>query len=179
VGRSNAEARVSGSDPSGPVPENPPPPEPSQWAGLPWIWAVPIVALLIAGWLGYRELIERGPTATISFQTADGIEADRTTVRYKNVELGRVVKVGLNLDHSRAIVTARMTREAEPLLRADTTFWVVRPRIGLSGISGLMTVLSGPYIGCCPGRGRAASALLPASRPHRQRKGWSAVRPIP
>jgi len=148
---------VSGFDPSGPVPENAPSPQSSQWAGLPWVWAVPIVALLIAGWLGYRALIERGPTITISFQSAEGIEADRTTVRYKDVELGKVVKVGLSPDHSRAIVTARMTREAEPLLRADTTFWVVRPRFGLSGISGLTTVLSGPYIGMLPGKGQTGA----------------------
>jgi paraquat-inducible protein B len=148
---------VSSSDPSGPVPENAPSPQSSQWAGLPWVWAVPVVALLIAGWLGYRALIERGPVITISFQSAEGIEADRTSVRYKDVELGRVVKVGLSADHSRAIVTARMTREAESLLRADTTFWVVRPRFGLSGISGLTTVLSGPYIGMLPGKGRAGA----------------------
>jgi paraquat-inducible protein B len=148
---------VSGSDPTGPVPENAPAPEPSQWAGLPWVWAVPVVALLIAGWLGYRALIERGPTITISFQTADGIEADRTTVRYKDVEIGRVIRIGLSPDHSRAVVTARMTSEADPLLRADTTFWVVRPRIGLSGISGLNTVLSGPYIGLLPGKGQSGA----------------------
>lgn len=146
---------MSGSDPSGPVPENAPSPQASQWVGLPWVWAVPIVALVIAGWLGYRALIERGPTITISFQSAEGVEADRTTVRYKDVDLGRVVKVGLSADHSRALVTARMTREAEPLLRADTTFWVVRPRFGLSGISGLSTVLSGAYIGMLPGKGQA------------------------
>ena len=146
---------MSGSDPSGPVPENAPPPQASQWAGLPWVWAVPIVALLIAGWLGYRALIERGPTITISFQTAEGIEADRTTVRYKDVDLGQVAKVGLSADHSRAIVTARMSREAEPLLRADTTFWVVRPRFGLSGISGLSTVFRAPISACCrEGAGR-------------------------
>ena len=144
---------MSGSDPSGPAPENPPPPTASPSAGVPWVWAIPVVALLIAGWLGYRALVERGPTITISFQTAEGIEADRTTVRYKDVELGKVTQVGLSPDHSRAIVTASMTREAAPLLRADTTFWVVRPRIGLSGISGLSTVLSGAYIGLLPGKG--------------------------
>ncbi len=142
------------SDPTGPVPPSPPPPRVSQWGGLPWVWAVPVVALLIAGWLGFRSLAERGPTITISLQTADGVEADKTTVRYKDVELGRVVKVGLSPDHQRAVVTARMTREADPLLRADTTFWVVRPRIGLGGISGLTTVLSGPYIGMLPGKGQ-------------------------
>ena len=151
---------MSGSDPSGPAPEDVPSPQASQWAGLPWVWAVPIVALLIAGWLGYRALIERGPTITINFQSAEGIEADRTAVRYKDVDLGRVIKVGLSPDHSRAIVTARMTREALPLLRADTTFWVVRPRFGLSGISGLTTVLSGPYIGMLPGKGQAGASAF-------------------
>jgi paraquat-inducible protein B len=144
---------VSGSDPSGPVPEAPPPPEPGGWAGLPWVWAVPLVALIIAGWLGFRALIERGPTITITFETAEGIEAERTTIRYKAVELGHVTKVGLTPDRSRALVTAAMTRGAEPLLRADSKFWVVRPRIGLGGITGLGTVLSGPYIGMLPGNG--------------------------
>lgn len=136
-----------------PNPPGPPAPQPSQSSGLPWVWAVPIVALLIAGWLGYRQLAERGPTITISFETADGIEAGKTAVRYKSVDLGKVVKVGLSSDHSHALVTARMTREAQPLLRADTSFWVVRPRIGASGISGLSTVVSGPYIGLLPGKG--------------------------
>jgi paraquat-inducible protein B len=148
---------VSGSDPSGPVPAAPPPPEPSRWAGLPWVWAVPVVALVIAGWLGYRALIERGPTISISFETAEGIETGRTTIRYKDVELGHVTKVGLSPDRSRALVTATMTRAAEPLLRADSKFWIVRPRIGLSGVSGLTTVLSGPYIGMLPGKGKSGA----------------------
>jgi len=144
---------LSGSDPSGPIPQAPPPPDSSGWSGLPWVWAVPIVALVIAGWLGYRALIERGPTIAISFETAEGIETGRTTIRYKDVELGTVTKVGLSSNRSRAIVTATMAREAEPLLRADSKFWIVRPRIGLSGVSGLTTVLSGAYIGMLPGKG--------------------------
>ena len=90
------EAKLSGSDPSGPMPDWPPAPEPSGWAGLPWVWAVPVVALVIAGWLGFRALVERGPTITISFETAERIESGRTTIRYKDVELGAVTKVGLS-----------------------------------------------------------------------------------
>jgi paraquat-inducible protein B len=144
---------LSESDPSGPVPENPPTPESRQWAGLAWVWAVPVVAAIIAGWLGYRALIERGPTITISFPTADGIEADRTTIRYKNVELGRVTGIGLTSNGSRVVVTAAMRREAEPMLRADIEFWVVQPRITPSGITGLTTIVSGAYIGMLPGNG--------------------------
>jgi paraquat-inducible protein B len=88
--------------------DSPPIPEPSRWAGLPWVWAVPVVAAIITGWLGYRALIERGPTVTISFATADGAEADRTTIRYKNVELGRVTGIGLSPDGLHVVVTATM-----------------------------------------------------------------------
>jgi paraquat-inducible protein B len=144
---------LSDRDPSGPVPENPPTPESHQWAGLPWVWAVPVVAAIVAGWLGYRALIEQGPTITISFPTADGIEADRTTIRYKNVELGRVTGVGLTPDGSRVVVTAAMRREAAPRLHTDTEFWVVQPRITPSGVTGLTTIVSGAYIGMLPGNG--------------------------
>jgi paraquat-inducible protein B len=116
------------------------------------VWAVPVVAAIIAGWLGYRALIGRGPTITINFPTADGIEADRTTIRYKNVELGRVTGIGLTSDGSRVVVTVAMRREAEPRLRTDTEFWVVQPRITPSGITGLTTIVSGAYIGMLPGK---------------------------
>ena len=144
---------MSDSDPSGPAPDHPPAPAASSWAGLPWVWAVPVVAAIIAGWLGYRALIERGPTITIGFVTADGVEPDRTTIRYKNVELGRVTGIGLTPDGSRVVVTAEMRREAEPMLRADSEFWVVQPRITPSGITGLTTIVSGAYIGMLPGKG--------------------------
>jgi paraquat-inducible protein B len=117
------------------------------------VWAVPVVAAIIAGWLGYRAMIERGPTITISFPTADGIDADRTAVRYKNVELGHVTGIRLTSDGSRVDVTAAMRREAEPRLRADTEFWVVQPRITPSGFTGLTTIVSGAYIGMLPGKG--------------------------
>ena len=143
---------MSDSDPSGPAPDNPPTPAASSWAGLPWVWAVPVVAAIIAGWLGYRALIERGPTITIGFVTADGVEPERTTIRYKNVELGRVTGIGLSSDGSRVVVTATMRHEAELRLRDDTEFWVVQPRITPSGITGLTTIVSGAYIGMLPGK---------------------------
>jgi paraquat-inducible protein B len=141
-------------DPNGGLP----PPRLRPWAGLPWIWAVPVIALLIAAWLGIRSIADRGPVITISFANAEGIEigrneAARTTIRYKNVELGRVISLGLSDDQSHVVVTAEMRREAAPLLRADTKFWVVRPRLEFSGISGLSTLVSGAYIGILPGGG--------------------------
>src|SRR5205807_1056244 len=86
---------------------------------------------ILAAWLGLRTISDRGPVITISFANAEGIElgrneAARTTIRYKNVELGRVASLGLSDDKSSVVVTAEMRREAEPLLRSDTKFWVVR-----------------------------------------------------
>jgi len=148
---------VSEADPTGPVPPRPPAPRVNRWTDLPWIWAVPAVALLIGAWLGIGALLERGPTIQITFNTGDGIDAGRTTIQYKNVVLGKVVRVGLSPDRSKVVVTAEMTREAEPMLRAQTKFWVVRPRVGFSGVSGLGTLVSGAYIGMLPGDGAAGT----------------------
>ena len=144
---------MSDSEPSAPLPPDPPAPRLGPWTGIPWIWAVPVLALLVVAWLAVQTLAERGPTITISFVNGEGIEAGRTTIRYKNVELGRVAQLGLSADRSRVVVTAEMRRDAEPLLRAQTAFWVVRPRVGFSGISGLSTIVSGSYIGTLPGEG--------------------------
>jgi paraquat-inducible protein B len=146
----------------GSSPGGPPPPALRPWAGLPWVWAVPVIALLIAAWLGIRSISDRGPLITISFANAEGIElgrneAARTTIRYKNVEIGRIVNIGLSDDQSHVVVTAEMRREAAPLLRADTKFWVVRPRLEFSGISGLSTLVSGAYIGVLPGGGASGA----------------------
>ena len=149
---------MSDAGPSGPVPEQPPAPQARPWTTLPWIWAVPGIALFIALWLGLQALAERGPTITISFSNAEGIEvgrneAARTSIRYKNVELGRVTDLELSPDRSQVVVTAEMRRDADPLLRAGSKFWVVRPRLEFSGISGLSTLVSGAYIGMLPGEG--------------------------
>jgi paraquat-inducible protein B len=153
VGCGSGDTPLSNSDPAGPLPDAPPSPELSPWVGLPGVWAVPVVALLIAGWLGYRALIEHGPTITITFATADGIETGRTTIRYKNVELGQVTGIDLTSDSPHVVVTATMRPKAERMLRADTKFWLVQPRITPSGISGLTTIVSGAYIDMLPGKG--------------------------
>ncbi|MBV8889984.1 MAG: MCE family protein [Alphaproteobacteria bacterium] len=144
---------MTSADPSGPVPPRPPAPRVTRWADLPWVWAIPVVALIIVGWLGLNAVLERGPTITITFGTGESIDAGRTTIRYKEVALGRVVRVGLTPDRNKVLVTAEMAREAGPLLRSGTEFWVVRPRVGFTGVSGLGTLVSGAYIGMLPGEG--------------------------
>jgi paraquat-inducible protein B len=116
------------------------------------VWLVPIVAVLIGGWLAYKGLSEKGPTVTISFESAEGLEAGKTKLKYKDVELGQVETIRFNTDLSRVIVTVELVKEAEPHLTENTRFWVVRPRVTASGVSGLGTLFSGAYIGMDPGQ---------------------------
>ncbi|UXZ55748.1 intermembrane transport protein PqiB [Halomonas sp. 7T] len=116
------------------------------------IWIVPIVAVIIGMWLVYDNYSSRGTLVTLNMENAEGIEAGSTLIRSRNVEIGRVQSVRLSDDLSHAVLTARIQPEAEAMLREDSRFWVVKPRIGREGISGLGTVLSGAYIQLEPGR---------------------------
>ncbi|MBP8295343.1 MAG: MCE family protein [Burkholderiales bacterium] len=116
------------------------------------VWLVPIIAILFGAFVGLQAWRDRGTTIAISFKTGEGIEPRKTKIKYKNVDIGEVRTVTLSEDRSRVIVTAQITREAEPLLVADTRFWVVRPRISAGSVTGLGTLLSGSHIGMDAGR---------------------------
>jgi paraquat-inducible protein B len=123
----------------------------SQKRRISAIWIVPIVALGIGLWMLIYTLQSQGPEITIVFSTAEGLEAGKTKIKLRNVEIGLVETAGLGEDLESVVVTARIDKEAETLLREDTEFWVVRPRIGKGGVSGLSTMLSGGYIEISPG----------------------------
>ena len=78
------------------------------------VWLIPIVAVLIGGWLAYKGLSEKGPVVTITFESAEGLEAGKTQLKYKDVKIGEVQTIHFNADLSRVIVTAEMVKEAEP-----------------------------------------------------------------
>ncbi len=115
------------------------------------VWLLPLVAASIGAWMAVRAYTSKGPAITITFLSAEGVEAGQTRIRYKDVEVGKVTAVGLSQDLSHVVVTAEMNKEAAPLLSANTRFWIVRARIGSSGISGLGTLLSGAYVAMDPG----------------------------
>jgi len=124
------------------------------------VWIVPLVALLIGGWLAYKAITEKGPTITITFQSAEGLEAGKTKIKFKDVEVGQVEKIRLSADLSQVIVTAQLTKDAKAYLSENTRFWVVRARVAGGGISGLGTLFSGAYIGMDPGKsGKAARSF--------------------
>ncbi|PYE16686.1 intermembrane transport protein PqiB [Paraburkholderia silvatlantica] len=118
----------------------------SRWR-MQIVWLVPIVAVLIGGWLAAKAIIEEGPTITISFKTGDGLEAGKTKIKYKDVDIGVVKAVTLSPDHKRVIATGELVKDAASMLVDNTRFWVVRPRISGGTVSGLGTLLSGSYVG--------------------------------
>jgi paraquat-inducible protein B len=124
--------------------------------GISIVWLIPLVAAAIAIWLAYTTLQAKGPTITITFNTAEGLEPGKTKVKYKDVEIGLVDRVHLSDDLRQVIVTAQMDKAAAAHLKTRTEFWVVRPRVGATGVSGLGTLLSGAFIEMDPGAGEPA-----------------------
>ena len=115
------------------------------------VWIIPILAVLIGIGIAVQRVRAEGPTITIIFKSAEGIEAGKTFIKYKDVIIGQVKTVQFTEDYTNVEVTAKITKRAAGLMVKDAQFWVVRPTITLSGISGLNTLLSGNYIGFQPG----------------------------
>lgn len=111
------------------------------------VWLIPLVAIFAAVWLGYRSYTQQGPLVTISFQTAEGLEAGKTRVRFKDLDVGLVETIELSPDLRRVRVHARLAKHVAEHLNHKTRFWVVRPRLSSGGISGLGTLVGGTYIG--------------------------------
>jgi paraquat-inducible protein B len=110
------------------------------------VWLVPLIALLIGAWLAYKAWSEMGPIITITFKTADGLEAGKTKIKYKNVQVGEVKTISIDHKSGNVLVTAELDKELKPYLTDKTNFWVVRARVAVSGVSGLETLFSGAYI---------------------------------
>ncbi len=116
------------------------------------IWLIPLLAALIAGWLVFKYYSERGSIITITFNNAAGIEAKKTPIRYKDVQVGKVKKINLSNDLKKVTVTAEIFPEMASHLGEETRFWIEKPRVTLKGISGLDTLLSGVHISLDPGK---------------------------
>ena len=111
------------------------------------IWLVPALAALIGLGLVVSNWLQAGPQITISFQSAEGLSAGKTPVKFKNVVIGHVQKISLSADRSRVLVGVALEKSAEKFATQGTRYWVVRPRVGLGGVSGIDTLLSGAFIG--------------------------------
>lgn len=111
------------------------------------VWIIPIVAALVGVWVGIARLRSEGPKITIVFQSAEGLEAGKTKINYRGVDVGTITGIRLAQDHERVIATAQMAPRTEGFLVEGTRFWVVRPRISGANVTGLGTLISGAYIG--------------------------------
>lgn len=133
--------------------------------GISVVWIIPLVAALIGGWLTYKTISETGPTVTITFEDGAGLEAGKTKIKYKSIEIGTVKRVDISPDLSNVIVIVEFSKQAEPHLTENSRFWVVRPQVGLGGISGLETLVSGAYIAIDPSPGSSARTFTGLEKP--------------
>ncbi|WP_274584883.1 intermembrane transport protein PqiB [Neisseria leonii] len=115
------------------------------------VWLVPLTALLIGAWLLVQHIRSSGPEITLYMDSAEGIEVNNTVIRVLSVNVGRITQIRLREDKPGVALTAKLTADAADMMRSDTQFWVVKPRIDQSGISGLNTLVSGAYIAFTPG----------------------------
>jgi paraquat-inducible protein B len=115
------------------------------------VWLVPVVAALIGGWLVVKAMTDKGPEITIYFTSAESLEAGKTKVKYKDVEIGQVTQIAFDKDFARVGVTVLLDKDAGRLVTTNTRFWVVRARVSMAAVSGLGTMFSGAYITLDPG----------------------------
>jgi len=111
------------------------------------VWVIPIVAALVGAWVAITRIESEGPKIRLVFGSADGLEAGKTKIEYKGVEVGTLTSIQLSPDHRQVLATAQMAPKTEDFLVEDTQFWVVRPRISGANITGLGTLISGAYVG--------------------------------
>ncbi|EIC21584.1 PqiB family protein [Thiorhodovibrio frisius] len=141
------------------------------------IWLIPLLAAAVAIGIAVNRILNEGPTISILFQSAEGVEAGKTIIKYKDVKIGQVTAVELHQNYSMVRVTAKIDKHAEGLMVEDAKFWVVQPQVTLSGVSGLSTLLSGNYIGFEMGKsskpqrhftGLKVAPVIPIDQPGRE-----------
>ena len=120
------------------------------------VWVVPAVALAVAVYLVWAHMRSLGPEIALRFSDASGLRVGQTPINYRGVQIGEVTGIELTEDHKQAVVRARLHRSARAIATEGAQFWIVRPQLGLSQVTGLNTVLSGPEIHVLPGNGEKA-----------------------
>src|SRR6202795_5125379 len=124
----------------------------SRWGRVSLIWMLPAVVVIAGVFVVIHEKLAQGTSIEIRFHNAEDLDANKTKIRYKDVEIGEVTDIHVAKDRKEAVVTAMIHRDAAEYLVDDTRFWVVRPRVSAAGITGLGTLVSGAYISVDVGR---------------------------
>src|SRR3954451_642070 len=118
------------------------------------IWLISLLAVAIAGWLVWDTISKEGPTIEVSFDSAEGLQAGKSPLKFKDIEFGTVKSLRLSPDNTHVVVTIATNAQAAPLLTEGAAFWVVKPRFFAGNLSGLDTILSGSYVGILPAASR-------------------------
>ncbi|MGO8858858.1 MAG: intermembrane transport protein PqiB [Steroidobacteraceae bacterium] len=126
--------------------------DPPRRKRLPFVWILPVLVAVVAAIVVLQQKLAEGPRIDIDFLSADGIEVNKTKIRYKDVDIGDVTDIHVAKDRKKVVVTARIHEDAREYLVDDTRFWVVRPRVAGGSVSGLGTLVSGAYISLDVGR---------------------------
>lgn len=125
-------------------------------------WIVPIVAALVAGYLIFNRSREFGSTISIEFRNVEGVKSGQTPLQYRGVVIGEVSGVELSKDQQHAILKVKLRRFASSLARTGSTFWIVRPELGMGSVTGLGTIITGPHLEVLPGNGGVSSEFVGA-----------------
>ena len=133
---------------------------------IPVIWVIPLVAIAIGAWLAWDTLSKEGPTITVTFESAEGLQSGQSQLKFKDIALGTVNNLELSVDHTHVIVTIKTTKQATSLLTDQTSFWVVKPRLFAGNLSGLRY----PPLRCLHCHAAAGDRRQVASRVHRERE---------
>lgn len=110
------------------------------------IWIIPIIAMFISLWLAYQHYTQMGIEIEINFPTSGGLKIGQSQIKYRNVPIGVVTKILLKDKEDGVTVVARMDKGSRKYLNKKTKFWIVKPEVGSSGITGLDTIITGTYI---------------------------------
>ena len=133
------------------------------------IWIVPLIALVIAGWLAYQYFAERGPEIEIIFPQNEGLVAGQSVVKFRNVPVGKVTRIYPDEERGVVVVVRMDHKRSKPFLTENARFWIVKPEVGLSGVSGLDTLISGTYIDVYSKKGgkHSMSEYIGLTQPYR------------
>ena len=115
-------------------------------SGASVVWIIPLLALVAALFVAWQSFNDRGPLIVIEFQQGAGIKAGETELRYRDVTVGVVEKVGFTAGLEKVTASVRVDKNVAPFIDSSAVFWVVQPEVSAQGITGLSTVLSGVYI---------------------------------
>jgi paraquat-inducible protein B len=132
---------------------------------LSWLlWLIPVGAAALCVWFVYRDVVTKGPTLTLYFESAEGLQAENTQLLYRGAMVGEVKKIFLTKDQKHVEVKAQLIGSAKDLAREGSIFWIVRPEVKIGSISGLRTIISGEYIAVQPGTGVATNTFVGAEK---------------